>query len=42
MCLDIQLRELSGGKRGILSLMQDLSNEFGSQNHLMIMNYLPQ
>lgn len=31
MCLDIQLRELSGGKRGILSLMQDLSNEFGSQ-----------
>lgn len=30
MCIDIQMRELSGGKRGILSLMQDLSNEFGS------------
>ncbi|CCG54030.1 Probable M61 family peptidase precursor [Flavobacterium indicum GPTSA100-9 = DSM 17447] len=30
MCIDIQMRELSNGKRGILSLMQDLSNEFGS------------
>ncbi len=30
MCLDIQLRELSNGQRGILSLMQDLSNEYGS------------
>ena len=30
MCIDIQMRELSGGKRGILSLMQDLSKEFGS------------
>lgn len=30
MCIDIQLRELSNGQRGILSLMQDLSKEFGS------------
>lgn len=30
MCIDIQMRELSNGKRGILSLMQDLSNEYGS------------
>lgn len=30
MCIDIQMRELSNGQRGILSLMQDLSNEFGS------------
>jgi predicted metalloprotease with PDZ domain len=30
MCIDIQMRELSNGQRGVLSLMQDLSNEFGS------------
>lgn len=30
MCIDIQLRELSNGQKGILSLMQDLSNEYGS------------
>lgn len=30
MCLDIQIRESSGGKRGILDLMQKLSNEYGS------------
>ncbi len=30
MCIDIQMRELSNGQRGILSLMQDLSHEFGS------------
>ncbi len=30
MCLDVKLRELSGGKRGILSLMQELSATFGA------------
>lgn len=30
MCLDIQLRELSGGKKGILDLMQKLSHEYGN------------
>ena len=30
MCIDIQMRESSNGKRGILSLMQDLSREYGS------------
>lgn len=30
MCLDIQIRESSGGKRGILDLMQKLSHEYGS------------
>lgn len=30
MCLDIQIRESSGGKRGILDLMQKLSSEYGS------------
>ncbi|WP_348799525.1 peptidase M61 [Flavobacterium adhaerens] len=29
MCLDIQIRENSNGKRGILDLMQKLSNEYG-------------
>jgi predicted metalloprotease with PDZ domain len=29
MCLDIQIREKSGGKRGILDLMHQLSNEYG-------------
>jgi predicted metalloprotease with PDZ domain len=29
MCLDIQIRENSGGKRGILDLMHQLSNEYG-------------
>ena len=30
MCLDITIREKSNGQRGILDLMQKLSNEFGS------------
>lgn len=30
MCLDIQIRESSGGRRGILDLMQKLSTEYGS------------
>ncbi|GGD15347.1 M61 family metallopeptidase [Flavobacterium orientale] len=30
MCLDIQIRESSKGKRGILDLMQKLSKEYGS------------
>jgi predicted metalloprotease with PDZ domain len=30
MCIDIQMRESSNGQRGILSLMQDLSKEYGS------------
>ncbi|MXN91554.1 peptidase M61 [Flavobacterium sp. Sd200] len=30
MCLDIQLRESSNGQRGILSLMRDLSKEYGN------------
>lgn len=30
MCIDIQIREDSKGKRGILNLMQDLSKEYGS------------
>jgi predicted metalloprotease with PDZ domain len=30
MCIDIQMRESSNGKRGILSLMQDLSKEYGN------------
>jgi len=30
MCIDIQMRESSNGKRGILNLMQDLSREYGS------------
>ncbi|MBF4473762.1 peptidase M61 [Flavobacterium sp. HJJ] len=29
MCLDIQIRESSNGKRGILDLMHQLSNEYG-------------
>lgn len=29
MCLDIQIRESSNGKRGILDLMHKLSNEYG-------------
>ena len=29
MCLDIQLRELSNGERGILDLMQELSKKYG-------------
>ncbi len=30
MCIDIEMRESSKGQRGILSLMQDLSKEYGS------------
>lgn len=30
MCIDIQMRESSNGKRGILNLMQDLSKEYGT------------
>ena len=30
MCIDIQMRESSNGKRGILNLMQDLSKEYGA------------
>ncbi|MCG2611220.1 peptidase M61 [Flavobacterium sp. SM15] len=31
MCIDIQMRESSGGEKGILDLMQALSNEYGSK-----------
>jgi len=31
MCLDIEIREKSGGKRGILDLMKMLSNEYGTE-----------
>ena len=31
MCLDIEIREKSNGKRGILDLMKQLSNEYGTQ-----------
>jgi len=31
MCLDIQIRESSNGKKGILNLMQELSNEYGTK-----------
>lgn len=31
MCMDIIIREKSEGKKGILSLMQDLSNEYGAK-----------
>ncbi|MCY1487630.1 M61 glycyl aminopeptidase [compost metagenome] len=31
MCLDIQIRQDSNGQRGILDLMQKLSNEYGTQ-----------
>ena len=31
MCLDIEIREKSNGERGILDLMQKLSNEYGTQ-----------
>ena len=31
MCVDITIREKSNGERGILDLMQKLSNEFGSK-----------
>jgi len=31
MCLDIKLRELSNGERGILDLMQKLSKEYGNE-----------
>jgi len=31
MCLDIQIRESSNGKKGILKLMQDLANEYGTK-----------
>lgn len=30
MCLDIELRELSNGKKGILDVMQQLSKEYGN------------
>ncbi|MNK16390.1 M61 glycyl aminopeptidase [compost metagenome] len=30
MCIDIQMREISNGEKGILDLMQALSNEYGS------------
>lgn len=30
MCIDIQMRESSNGQKGILSLMQDLSKEYGN------------
>lgn len=30
MCIDIQMRESSNGQRGILSLMRDLSKEYGN------------
>jgi len=31
MCLDIEIRERSNGERGILDLMQKLSNEYGTK-----------
>ena len=31
MCLDIQIRESSNGKKGILNLMQELANEYGTK-----------
>lgn len=31
MCMDIIIREESNGQKGILTLMQDLSNEYGSK-----------
>jgi predicted metalloprotease with PDZ domain len=31
MCMDIIIRENSNGQKGILTLMQDLSNEYGSK-----------
>lgn len=31
MCIDIEIREKSNGKRGILSLMKQLSKEYGTQ-----------
>ncbi|MBY8962584.1 peptidase M61 [Flavobacterium sp. D11R37] len=31
MCIDIEMREASNGQRGILSLMRDLSKEYGSE-----------
>lgn len=31
MCLDIEIREKSNGERGILDLMQKLSNEYGTK-----------
>ncbi len=31
MCLDIQIRENTNGKKGILDLMQQLSSEYGTQ-----------
>lgn len=31
MCIDIEIREKSNGKRGILDLMQKLSNEYGAK-----------
>lgn len=31
MCIDIEIRERSNGQRGILDLMQKLSNEYGSK-----------
>ncbi|HLP54941.1 MAG TPA: hypothetical protein VK151_07925 [Fluviicola sp.] len=31
MCIDIIIRENSNGQKGILNLMQDLSNEYGSK-----------
>lgn len=31
MCLDIQIRESSNGTKGILNLMQDLANEYGTK-----------
>jgi predicted metalloprotease with PDZ domain len=32
MCIDIQMRESSNGQKGVLSLMRDLSKEYGSNN----------
>jgi predicted metalloprotease with PDZ domain len=39
MCIDIIIREKSNGERGILDLMQKLSNEFVFLKHLTIMNF---
>jgi len=35
MCLDIKLRQLSGGKYGIQTLMKDLSKKYGKDNFFL-------
>jgi len=40
MCLDILIREKSGGERGILWVMKNLAKKYGKENLLKTKNLL--